>query len=863
MYIKRIAGLLLSLMIALTFIPSMAFADTENPAGDPASDGADAVELQEEDVEIVSDGTDDVSDEQVPAAAQNEDAAPEEAAIAFEQDSLSLDMTELCNYKDRYDYESYVYYTLNLKSGTASWFESSDTDVAYVYNSSSSYAEVRLYKPGTAVITAHDEAGNKAECELNISASLREFSFYYNNGISVGDIVEPYIRTYPSFASLPELEWTSSDENVAVVDNTGKVTVKKYGPVTITATCGDISYTYDLQWKSEDDDQSSDLFNFRIIGGAEATITGYKGTDPVINIPEKISGYTVTGIDSIDSQNDVKITNVTLPETLKSIGGTAFYEEDYLKEIVIPESVTSIGTGAFRYCDRLQKVVINSDADISEEMFYKCPYLSSVTFNGKTKKIGYNAFYGCDKLTSIVLPEGLESIEDSAFSYAGLKNITLPQSLRIIGSNVFSYDNVQQLKIPANVETIGNTGGVASFSVDGANPYYSAKGGVLFSKDGKTLVQHPGESAAFHYTVPSGTVVIGKNAFAYSENIRQIDFPETVTDIEDGAFCKWNSMQIIFPKSLRVIGSSNFDNSSSKFFYRGSKTDWDKINIDIYENDGLKDQSAIVYGYTRTGLKLSRSSVNCTLAQTPTVTLTYNDGKAVSYKNIETYDIYDDITYDYNKMPAYVGTSKSNVIEIHPRNIGKFTVCIVADGLATELTVNVTGRTPISQIPFEAIRDETYTGKAIKAYLSHVYNDSYSLNSDDYTVTYKNNKNVGTAKVIITGKNRCTGTVTKTFKILPRQTTQFTRVDEGKKKISLKWKRQKNITGYQIQYSTKKSFKGAKTVTIKKNKTVKKTIKKLKSKKWYFFRIRVYKTVGGKKYYSDWNSSGYTQVRIK
>ena len=82
MYIKRIAGLLLSLMIALTFIPSLAFADTENPAGDPASDGADAVELQEEDVELVSDGTDDASNEAEPAAAQNEDAAPEEA-IAF------------------------------------------------------------------------------------------------------------------------------------------------------------------------------------------------------------------------------------------------------------------------------------------------------------------------------------------------------------------------------------------------------------------------------------------------------------------------------------------------------------------------------------------------------------------------------------------------------------------------------------------------------------------------------------------------------------------------------------------------------------------------------------------------------------
>ena len=859
MYIKRIAGLLLSLMIALTFIPSMAFADTENPAGDPASDGADAVELQEEDVELVSDGTDDVSDEQVPAAAQNEDAAPEEAAIAFEQDSLSLDMTELCNYKDCDNYDSYVYYTLNLKSGAATRFDSSDTGVAYIEDWGDAYAKVRLRKSGIAVITAYDEAGNTAECELNISASMRDFVIYYYGEISVGDTVEPYIRTYPDFASTPELEWTSSDENVAVVDNTGKVTAKKYGPVTITATFGDISDTYDLRWKSEDDNQSSDLFNFRIIGGAEATITGYKGTDTVVNIPEEISGYPVTGIDSISSQNDVKITNVTLPDTLKKIGYEAFYNKDYLKEIVIPASVTSIGDGAFSGCDRLQKVVINSDADISNRMFYECPYLSSVTFNGKTKKIGNSAFEDCDKLESIVLPEGLESIGDDAFYYGGLRNITLPQSLRTIGEHVFNSDNVQQLKIPANVEKIGNTGGVASFSVDSANPNYSAKNGVLFSKDGKTLIQHPGESVAFHYTVPVGTVVIGKEAFYFSRNIIQFDCPETVTTIEANAFTNWNSIQIVLPKSLRVIGSSNFNDEYNKIFYRGSKTDWANIDIDIYENDSLKNQSAIVYGYTRTGLKLSRSSVNCTLAQRPTVTLTYNDGKPVPRDNIDIYSY-----SEYGQRSAYVGrSSENNNIYIDPEKIGKSTVCIVADGLATELTVNVTGRTPISEVPFRAIDDETYTGKAIQTGAYTADNKLYNLYSSDYTVTYKNNKNVGTATVIITGKNRCTGTVTKTFKILPRQTTYLKKATSGKKKITLKWKRQKNITGYQIQYSRKSSFKGAKTVTIKNNKTVKKTIKKLKSKKWYFFRIRVYKTVGGKKYYSDWNSSGYTQVRIK
>lgn len=61
-------------------------------------------------------------------------------------------------------------------------------------------------------------------------------------------------------------------------------------------------------------------------------------------------------------------------------------------------------------------------------------------------------------------------------------------------------------------------------------------------------------------------------------------------------------------------------------------------------------------------------------------------------------------------------------------------------------------------------------------------------------------------------------------------------------------------TGYQLQYSTSSKFKGVKTVTVSKNKTTSKKISKLKAKKKYYVRIRTYKTVDGKKYYSAWSS---------
>ena len=98
--------------------------------------------------------------------------------------------------------------------------------------------------------------------------------------------------------------------------------------------------------------------------------------------------------------------------------------------------------------------------------------------------------------------------------------------------------------------------------------------------------------------------------------------------------------------------------------------------------------------------------------------------------------------------------------------------------------------------------------------------------------------------------------------MVPKGTT-ISSVAKEYKKATVKWKKQSvQTTGYQILYSTSKSFKkGNKTVTVKSVKTVKKTIKKLKSKKTYYFKIRTYRKVGKKNYYSAW--SKMKSVRVK
>ena len=150
--------------------------------------------------------------------------------------------------------------------------------------------------------------------------------------------------------------------------------------------------------------------------------------------------------------------------------------------------------------------------------------------------------------------------------------------------------------------------------------------------------------------------------------------------------------------------------------------------------------------------------------------------------------------------------------------------------------------------------DKTYTGKALTQDEITVTVDGNVLEPTDFTVSYKNNVKVGTAKVTVTGKGDYKNSASATFRINPKG-TKITRLIKGKKKMKVKWsKRTTQTTGYKIQYSLDSEFAtDVKSKTVTKAKTTYKTIKKLKSKNTYYVRICTYKTVSGVKYYSDWS----------
>lgn len=123
-----------------------------------------------------------------------------------------------------------------------------------------------------------------------------------------------------------------------------------------------------------------------------------------------------------------------------------------------------------------------------------------------------------------------------------------------------------------------------------------------------------------------------------------------------------------------------------------------------------------------------------------------------------------------------------------------------------------------------------------------------------YSISYsKGRKKVGKYQVSITFKNGYSGVKELYFTISPKK-TKLKKVIAIKSGLNIKWKKARNIKGYQVQYSTTKKFKKAKKITIKNAKATSKTIKKLKSNKKYYVRIRTYVVVDGNKIYSKWSN---------
>lgn len=193
----------------------------------------------------------------------------------------------------------------------------------------------------------------------------------------------------------------------------------------------------------------------------------------------------------------------------------------------------------------------------------------------------------------------------------------------------------------------------------------------------------------------------------------------------------------------------------------------------------------------------------------------------------------------------------SHVDQNISKDIGKKSVTVTVPAKKTPVPE---AKISLSKVAVGKIADQTYTGKQRKPSIQLKYKGKKLTKNKDYTVSYKSNVKIGTGSVILKGKGTYQGTRTAKFQIIPKK-PNIVSVKPGKKNtLDIKWKKVSNISGYQISYSLQ-SKKGFKTVTLK-SKATKTTLKKLKSGKKYYVKMRTYKTVNGKRIYSQ-----YTELK--
>ena len=368
--------------------------------------------------------------------------------------------------------------------------------------------------------------------------------------------------------------------------------------------------------------------------------------------------------------------------------------------------------------------------------------------------------------------------------------------------------------------------------------------------------------------------VVSNSAEGYSGHTK-IDFPvgqKFKMEDENGNYLIYDGEKFSGNIEIYGIDTIDYDNGSRFVIVTGStgKLTFTEIgnNIDI---NATIDNSFMGL----TGKSINKAVID------------FNDGIKVDGKNFDytAYVTTDEVTDDEKGLISVSGKSKSEV-DIAPDGTG---VSVETDGNLAEIKTETFVGSQVIEKKFKNVGKKftidknakvktvktslsnatvklskvayTYDGKTKKPAVTVKLNGKKLKNGKDYTLTYKNNKKVGTASVVITGKGGYKGKITKKFKINPKGTV-LTKVKAKKKKMTVKWKKQTKLTkGYQIQYSTSKKFKGAKSVLVTKNKKTSITIKNLKSKKKYFVRIRTYKIVKGKKYYSKW--SKVKSVKIK
>ncbi|MBP3399415.1 MAG: leucine-rich repeat protein [Erysipelotrichaceae bacterium] len=312
------------------------------------------------------------------------------------------------------------------------------------------------------------------------------------------------------------------------------------GTLTISGTGAMKNFkSSDVPWKSHRDDIKKVIIEDGVTSIGDCSFIDCNNLEEV-NISASVStiGIRVFGNHSIPSLTAIHVDDANA--VYKSIDGVLFtkdgttlmkYPENKMEaEFTIPDTVETIDSNAFYYVKHLEKV------NISEGL----------------KTIGSDAFWGCAKLSEITLPESLESIGDFAFfECISLKKISIPGKITTIEPYTFAKcSSLKEVVIPASVTSIEDNAfstcnALESFDVAEENTVYKSVDGVLFSKDGKTLIHYPAMKEGNSYTTPDSVEKIEGSAFYSTKNLIEVTIADNVTEMGDNAFAGSKNLKTV------------------------------------------------------------------------------------------------------------------------------------------------------------------------------------------------------------------------------------------------------------------------------------------------------------------------------
>ena len=250
------------------------------------------------------------------------------------------------------------------------------------------------------------------------------------------------------------------------------------------------------------------------------------GSMPKTNIENVIIGNQVESLPDFFVAGS-KITSITIPNSVITIGSSAFSGCTSLSDVTIPNSVTSIGGSAFANCSGLTSIDFpNNITSIGNSTFSGCSSLTSIEIPHSVTSIGSSTFAGCTGLTNVTIPNSVTSIGGSAFANcSGLTSIDLPNNITSIGNSTFSgCSSLTSIEIPNSVTSIGSS----TFA---------------------------GCTGLTNVIIPNSVTSIGNNAFEGCSGLTSIDLPNNITNIGEAAFKGCSSLtSFVFPKSLTSLG---------------------------------------------------------------------------------------------------------------------------------------------------------------------------------------------------------------------------------------------------------------------------------------------------------------------